>query len=86
MKIKLLLTPKQTAVICAFLDHTRLGYDNDYTLEISQLVISMQEDRVEDYLNAMLGSERPKISVEYNENEGLVFNIAGEEDGNPAGS
>jgi hypothetical protein len=75
-KFKLKLTPRQLAVIWAFLSETRLGTRNEYEDEISDLCIKLQDKGIEDYLNDELDGESPKINVEFNQDDGLVFNIA----------
>ena len=74
-KVKLKLNPNQVAVIYQFLYNTRLGSRNKFENDISDLMIAMEEDGIEGYLNEFV-PDMPKISVEFNEDEGMVFNIA----------
>jgi hypothetical protein len=74
-KVKLKLTPEQVAVIYAFLHNTRLGSRNKFEDAISDLMIDMQEDGIEDYLDEFV-PDMPKINIEFNNDEGMVFNIA----------
>jgi hypothetical protein len=74
-KVKLKLTPNQAAVIYQFLWNTRLGNRNQFESEISDLMIAMEYDGIEDYLNEHV-PDLPKINVEFNNDEGMVFNIA----------
>ena len=73
---KLKLTPKQLAVIYQFLCHTRLGDINKFESEISDLMITLSNKGIEEYLNENVPI-LPNISVEFNDSEGLIFNIAG---------
>jgi hypothetical protein len=74
-KVKLKLNPEQVAVIYMFLHNTRLGSRNRFEDAISNLMIDMEKDGIEDYLNEFV-PDLPKISVSFNDDEGMVFNIA----------
>jgi hypothetical protein len=73
-KIKLKLTPNQAAVIFQFLWNTRLGSRNEFESEISDLMIKMEQDGIQGYLEEHVPN-LPKIKVECSEDEGMVFNI-----------
>jgi hypothetical protein len=72
--VKLTLTPNQVAVIYQFLWNTRLGSRNVFEEEISNLMIDMEHDGIDAYLNEFV-PDRPKISVEFNDDEGMVFKV-----------
>lgn len=75
--MKLKLNKDQAQVIFTYLAHTRLG-KNKYTEAVQDVLNQFDEREID--LDLL------KVTVEFNNSEGLVFNIAGEEDGNPAGS
>lgn len=62
----------QLAVIYEFLYHTRLGDQNAFTSEISDLMIGLEEEGLQEELE---GANIPKIKVSFSEDEGLVFDL-----------
>lgn len=70
--IKLNLTNDQFSVIWELLINVRLGRDNRYTRAISDFMEDAESDFVQDLVSKL---DRPRLSVEFNENEGLTFNL-----------
>jgi len=76
--VTLTITPEQFIVINEFLAHSRLGNDNIYREAITNLALDLEkagaEAEVKSWLEHM-GIGKPYFTVEYNEDEGMSFNV-----------
>lgn len=75
MLVQLNVTPEQLLVIKQFLFYTRLGQETQFGNAVTTLAIALEQDFGEgiEMFENQFGV--PEISVEFNDDEGMVFNV-----------
>lgn len=76
MKHALYLSDTELQVVYKLLSHVRLGHTNEYTTEISELMIELGDEGIDetiDRINYEYGDV--ELSFEFSDDEGMVINI-----------
>lgn len=75
MIYRLVLTPKQFVVIYELLYQVRLGNRNSYEEEITNFMINMENQGLEEALSTDLDINPPSFTMEFSDEDGLIINI-----------
>lgn len=76
MLVQLNVTPEQLLVIKQFLFFTRLGQQTQFGNAVTDLAVALEKDLGQDGLEMFENQFGvPEISVEFNEDEGMVFHV-----------
>lgn len=71
------LTDEQFLVVNELLNHVRLGTLGTFTKAISELLVSMEAQGLEQVISDIEDSvgDTVKVTFEYNDDEGMVINL-----------
>ncbi len=78
MSLKLHLTVTQFVAIYGILHNVRLGNRNKYETALSELMLDMEHDGAEDFVNKFIDSRAtqfPTISIEASDEDGITISV-----------